>query len=58
MWFGVILAVIAELSTLTLLVDGAAFLLPLARFPAFIWILAVALTLPSQRQASQHQAES
>jgi hypothetical protein len=49
MWFGVVLAVIAELSTLTLIIEGAAVLLPLARFPAFIWMLCVAFTLPSRR---------
>jgi hypothetical protein len=51
MWFGVVLAVFAELSTLTLMVERAAFLLPLARFPAFVWILCVASTLPSRRPA-------
>jgi hypothetical protein len=49
MWFGVVVALIAELSTLTLLVDQAAIFLPLARFPAFIWIICVAVTLPSRR---------
>jgi len=51
MWFGVVVATIAELSTLTLISEGAAFLLPLARFPAFIWMLCVAFTLPSRRHA-------
>lgn len=51
MWFGVVLAVIAELSTLTLINDAAAVLLPLARFPAFIWMLCVAFTLPSTRNS-------
>ena len=49
MWFGIILAVFAELSTLTLILEPAVFLLPLARFPAFIWILCIAAILPSQR---------
>ncbi len=52
MWFGLVLAAFAELSTLTLLLDQAAFLLPLARFPAFIWIICVALTLPVRRPAT------
>jgi hypothetical protein len=51
MWFGVVLAVLAELSTLTLIIDSAAVLLPLARFPAFIWMLCVAFTLPSRRHS-------
>jgi hypothetical protein len=49
MWFGIVLAAFAELSTLTLILEPAAFLLPLARFPAFIWILCVAVMLPSRR---------
>jgi hypothetical protein len=51
MWFGIVLAIIAELSTLTLISAGAAFFLPLARFPAFIWMLCVAFTLPSKRDS-------
>lgn len=49
MWFGLVLAAIAELSTLTLIVEPAAFLLPIARFPAFVWIIWVGLTLPTRR---------
>jgi hypothetical protein len=52
MWFGIVLAAFAELSTLTLILEPAAFLLPLARFPAFIWILCVAVMLPSRRSVS------
>jgi hypothetical protein len=51
MWFGIVLAIVAELSTLTLISEGAAFFLPLARFPAFIWMLCVAFTLPSKRDS-------
>jgi hypothetical protein len=51
MWFGVGVATIAELSTLTLISNGAAVLLPLARFPAFVWMICVAFTLPSRRPA-------
>jgi hypothetical protein len=51
MWFGLVLAVFAELSSLTLLTEYAAVFIPLARFPAFIWILGVALTLPAEIQA-------
>ena len=52
MWFGVVLAVFAELSTLTLIFEQAAVFLPLARFPAFIWMLCVAVTMPSRKPAS------
>jgi len=51
MWFGVVVATIAELSTLTLISEAAAVLLPLARFPAFVWMIGVAFTLPSRRHA-------
>jgi hypothetical protein len=51
MWFGIVLAVFAELSSLTLLTEYAAVFIPLARFPAFIWILCVAFTLPAEIQA-------
>ncbi len=51
MWFGIVLAVFAELSSLTLLTNDAALFIPLARFPAFIWILCVAFTLPTEIQA-------
>jgi hypothetical protein len=50
MWFGILLAIAAELSTLTLISERAAIFLPLARFPGFIWILGVAFTLPSRRE--------
>jgi hypothetical protein len=51
MWFGLVLAVFAELSSLTLLTEYAAVFIPLARFPAFIWMLCVAFTLPAEIQA-------
>lgn len=38
------------LSSLTLLTEYAAVFVPLARFPAFIWILCVAFTLPAEIQ--------
>lgn len=48
MWFGLVLAAFAELSSLTLLTEYAAVFIPLARFPAFIWILCVAFMLPAE----------
>jgi hypothetical protein len=50
---GLVLATIAELSTLTLLVDGAAFLLPIARFLGFAWLIAVGFLLPQTRRRGQ-----
>jgi hypothetical protein len=49
-WLGLALAAIAELSWLSLLLPGAAYLLPAARFPAFIWILGTGALLPRSRQ--------
>ncbi|GAA1687898.1 DUF4386 family protein [Fodinicola feengrottensis] len=45
---GVVLAVIAEFSTLSLVVPALAILLPLARFPGFVWLIAVGALLPRQ----------
>lgn len=43
---GVIVAVAGELSWLQIMFPKALFLIPLTRFPGFVWIIAVALTLP------------
>jgi hypothetical protein len=47
---GLVLAAIAELSTLTLVLDGAAFLLPIARFIGFAWLIAAGFLLPLTRR--------
>jgi len=52
-WFGVILAVVAELSTLTLIFEPMAVLIPLARFPGFVWLIGTGFTLPSTRKATE-----
>ncbi|GAA0908923.1 DUF4386 domain-containing protein [Virgisporangium aurantiacum] len=46
---GLVLAVIAELSTLTLLTLDAAPTLPVARFGGIAWLVAVSLLLPTTR---------
>lgn len=45
--FGLILAVIGELSWLNLLFPQAVLLIPLTRFPGFLWLIAVGFLLPS-----------
>jgi hypothetical protein len=45
--FGLTLAVGAELSWLYLLIPQALPLVPLTRFPGFIWLIAVGLSLPN-----------
>jgi hypothetical protein len=49
-WIGVLgiaVAICGELSWLYMMVPGALPLVPLARFPGFVWIIAVGLALPS-----------
>jgi hypothetical protein len=50
-WFGLVLAVMAELSSVSLVVPMAALLLPLSRFPALVWLIAAGLAMPSSRRA-------
>ena len=50
MWFGLLVAAIAELSALTLVTPTAAVLLPAARFLGFIWLIAVGATLARRRR--------
>jgi hypothetical protein len=47
---GLVLAAIAELSWLSLVVPPASYLLPLARFPAFAWLIAAGALLPRGRR--------
>jgi hypothetical protein len=47
--FGLVLAIIGELSVLSLVVPNALFLIPLTRFPAFIWLIAAGFALPKTR---------
>ena len=46
---GVVLAVVAEASTLTTLTMATAFTLPVGRFGGIVWLLAVSLLLPATR---------
>jgi hypothetical protein len=48
-WAGLVIAGIAELSTLALLIDLAAYLLPIARFAGLAWLIAAGFLLPRQR---------
>lgn len=47
--FGLALAVIGELSALSLVIPGALFLIPVTRFPSFIWLIAAGFKLPETR---------
>ena len=46
---GLALAVIGELSALSLVIPGALFLIPLTRFPSFIWLIMAGFKLPKTR---------
>jgi len=48
---GVILAAVGELSFFSLVLPGAVFLIPLTRFPSFLWLIAVGFMLPKRRSA-------
>jgi hypothetical protein len=43
---GLVLAVIGELSCLNLIFPKAIFLIPLTRFPSFVWLIAAGFKLP------------
>lgn len=47
--FGVILGITGELSALSLLLPKALFLIPLTRFPGFIWLIAAGFKLPGSQ---------
>jgi hypothetical protein len=49
MWFGLVVAALAELSTLGLVIAPATYLLPAARFPAFAWMICVGALLAKTR---------
>jgi hypothetical protein len=48
-WLGLIVAVVAELASLSLILPMASILLPLARFPALVWLVGAGFTLPTSR---------
>src|SRR5262249_38567732 len=52
-WLGLVVAVLAELSSLSLVFTSAAYLLPAARFPGFVWIIATGFLLPRSRAEAQ-----
>jgi hypothetical protein len=48
---GLFLAAAGELSTFHLISPSLLFLVPLVRFPGFIWIIAVGFAMPRSRRA-------
>jgi hypothetical protein len=55
-WLGLIVAAICELSALSLVFPMAGILLPLGRFPAFIWLIGAGITMPRSRGRRETEA--
>lgn len=51
-FFGLALAVIGELSALSLVIPNALVLIPLTRFPSFIWLIVAGFRLPKVREGA------
>lgn len=52
-WFGLVVAGIAELSTLSLVMYPATFLIPIARWLGMAWMISVSAVLPRSRSSSR-----
>jgi hypothetical protein len=50
-WLGLVLAVLAELASVSMVFPMASPLLPLARFPALVWLIAAGFAVPTSRPA-------
>lgn len=50
-WAGLVIAAVGELSALSLVIPGALFLVPLTRFPAFVWLAWAGFELPKRSGA-------
>jgi hypothetical protein len=48
-WTGLLLVLCGELSTLSLLFPKLVYLIPLTRFPGFIWLILVGFLLPGTK---------
>lgn len=54
-WFGLLVAVAGELSTLSLIALPMTFAIPVTRFGGFIWLIAVGALMP--KRIGKHEAE-
>lgn len=55
--WGVVVALLAELAALSLIVPQASLLLPLARFPGLLWMVAAGFALPKSRNTEGEAAK-
>jgi hypothetical protein len=58
MWLGIFIAVACELATLTLLDFRAGYFIPVGRFLSIVWMIAVAITLPTRRPNDPREQNS
>jgi hypothetical protein len=56
-WLGLVLAGIAELSTLSLIINQFTYLLPVARFGSYIWLISAGFTL-IKKKPEQHAKQA
>jgi len=49
-WFGLLLGLIGELSSLSLIFPKLVYLIPLTRFPGFIWLILMGFILPKTKE--------
>jgi hypothetical protein len=49
-WFGLVVAVICDLSTLSMLFPALSVLLPLGRFPGYIWLIVAGFAMPKEQK--------
>lgn len=57
MWLGIVIAVACELASLSLLNFKAAYFIPVGRFISIIWMIGVALTLPTSITGSIRETD-
>jgi hypothetical protein len=55
-WTGLVIAGLAELTTLVLIWPGLSPMLPVARFTGLIWLIAAGALLPVRRRNRQEEA--
>jgi hypothetical protein len=58
MWFGLVVAAAAELTTLSLILPAAFYLLPAARFSGFVWMICAGALLPRARARSTERGST
>jgi hypothetical protein len=55
MWLGILIAIACELASLTLIFWNAAYFIPVGRFVGVVWMIAVAVTLPTKVASEREQ---